>query len=110
MKVIDNGEGWEASMAARATQRAATALPDDRFVDQREREEAEQVRRRMDDMTLGDALHVLAVSVPCGCSGGPGCCVFWSWRARRLQHAAHIVARLLTDRVGSSVSTAGGAP
>jgi hypothetical protein len=92
-------QGWEARMTRRAADRADAALPDERYVDRREREEAEEVRRAIASLNLDDAVHILAKSVPCGCSGGPGCCVNWSRQAHRLQRAAHIVARQLSDLI-----------
>jgi hypothetical protein len=98
-------EGWEARMAARARQRAAAALqpePD---------EETKALRARLreqerlweawlqETLTLGAATDWRRLTLPgCACAGGPLCCMRRARVAERLQHAAHIVARLLADR------------
>lgn len=98
--------GWEHRMAARAAQRAATALPTVRTVDPFWREFAAWQRTTVAGMTLGDAVEWLrAEPIGCACHGGPACCIYRGQQVVRLQRAAHVVARLLADRAATPTPT-----
>lgn len=104
-------EGWEARMSQRAAARRAAGLSPPEWVDEaREAWLAEATadrRKRLAAMTLAGATDLLgAPPWGCACIGDPYCCRHAFTQARRLQRAAHIVARLLADAAARSDGSA----
>jgi len=93
-------DGWEARMAERARQRAATALASQRAIDDQEWREYDRWRRAEAErtVTLGSVRPYPGLMCACATSG-PTCCMVRAPVEQRLKAYATYAARLMAAAV-----------